>query len=172
MYLRCATAVSAMVLGLVTVPVSSASAASAMYIENVNSGLCLAIGSASKTQGVQAIQWNCESGHAEQQWTYVTDEDTITAIKNVNSGLCLAIGNGTAGNGEKVIQWNCEASANHLEQFWIHGGSTWHWKNVDTSQCMAIGSGSKVKGVGAIQWNCEGESDGTHPEQMWVTANF
>lgn len=39
-----------------------------VHFQNVNSGLCLAVPGASRSQGVGLIQWTCEDGHIEQQW--------------------------------------------------------------------------------------------------------
>ncbi|MEU6197988.1 RICIN domain-containing protein [Streptomyces sp. NPDC047061] len=154
-------------LGLFAISAPGASAASGYYLVNVNSARCLAIGSASTAQGAHAIQWTCESGHAEQQWAFTTVASYTYTITNVNSGQCLAIGNASSTNGAAAIQWPCETG--HAEQQWVLYNDG-HLQNVSSGLCLAIGSANTANGAGAIQWNCEGWADGTHPEQEWALA--
>jgi hypothetical protein len=165
MRLRHAVAVGAMALSLSAIQISGASAASGSYVENANSGKCLAIGGASTTSGAQAIQWTCESGHAEQQWV-ITSVGTFTyTLKNANSGKCLAIGGASTANGAAAIQWPCESG--HAEQQWV-AYDDFHLQNVASGKCLAIPGASTANGIVAIQFTCEGWSNGTHPEQEWI----
>jgi hypothetical protein len=166
MRLRHAVAVATMALSLSAIPISGASAASGYYVENANSGKCLAIGGASTTSGAQAIQWPCESGHAEQQWAFASVGTATYTLKNAHSGKCLAIGGASTANGAAAIQWPCEAG--HAEQQWTFYDDG-HLQNVASGKCLAIPGASTANGTAAIQFTCEGWADGTHPEQEWIT---
>ncbi|GAA0445057.1 RICIN domain-containing protein [Streptomyces stramineus] len=84
-------------------------------VRNLNSGQCLAVPGASKTEGTQVIQWPCGTW-ADHYWgiDYTSGGKRLV---NWNSGQCLAIPGASRAQGEKAIQWPCGTWADHYWNF-------------------------------------------------------
>ncbi|BAU84081.1 hypothetical protein SLA_3167 [Streptomyces laurentii] len=124
-------------------------------IRNLNSRKCLAIGSGSKANGANAIQWDC-LGSPEQIWWITND-----FISNYNSGKFLAIGSSSTANGAEAIQWDYTGS----------GGQRWSMTddfltNMGSGKFLAIGSSSTANGAKAIQWDYTGSGG----QRWWLTG--
>jgi hypothetical protein len=75
------------------------------------SGLCLAIGAGSTTEGAAAIQWTCNgAGAGEQQWSIDVDTSGLTHLRNKTTGKCLDIGDGSKTVGAALTQQTCVAT--------------------------------------------------------------
>jgi hypothetical protein len=89
----------------------SARAGGYAQIADDRSGLCLAIGSGSTTEGAPAIQWTCgDTSHGEQQWSVDTDATGSTHLRNKTTGKCLDIPDGSTTAGAGLIQQTCSAT--------------------------------------------------------------
>ncbi len=80
-------------------------------LTNDRSGLCLAIGSGSTTEGAQAIQWTCgDTTHGEQEWSVDTTTAGVTRLFNRTTGKCLDIADGSKAVGVALTQQTCSAT--------------------------------------------------------------
>ena len=130
-------------------------------LTNQASKRCLAVPSASTTNGTGVIQWTCSTG-AEQQWVLekvAGGNNDRYRVKNANSGRCLAIPSGTTTDATQAIQWACSTGN---EQIWIHD-SIDRLRNLASDKCLAIPSGTTEIGTKAIQWPCSTSND-----QKWT----
>ena len=84
---------------------------------NVNSGMCLAVGGASRDNGAAVIQFPC-NGRNEQKWTGISHDHGLFHYINVNSGKCLSVGSASEEPGAGIIQWQCNDRV-RSEQLWL-----------------------------------------------------
>ncbi|MFH8385152.1 RICIN domain-containing protein [Kitasatospora sp. NPDC018058] len=161
----------ALVLGTGAATASAADGYS--WVQNANSGKCLAVGAASTNNGASVIQWDCVSGASEQYWSFMTLPSKIVNgieyfhIINQHSTaangtpMCLAVPGGTTAWNTQLMQWPCGDWNDH---WWsLIGTSTggWELRNLN-GLCAAVGAGSTVSGAPVIQWGCD-----AGPEQSW-----
>lgn len=104
------------------------------YLINANGQKVMAVSGGATANGSKVIQWDRESGHTEQQWTFLNtprsiypsntpNSDEAVYLQNRKSGRCLAIAGGNAGTsvrGQQLIIWDCHNVSNKLidDQIW------------------------------------------------------
>jgi hypothetical protein len=93
------------IAALATITAPASAAPGAFYAEaiNRNSGKCLDVQSASKTDGAAVIQWTCTGG-TNQQWSLTNVGDHVQLVAR-HSGKCLDVRSGSTADGAAIIQW-------------------------------------------------------------------
>jgi hypothetical protein len=125
-----------------------------------NSGQCLGISGASKTEGAAAIQWNCDN-FPDQTWIVEPAYDTADGSYNIinqNSAMCLGISGASETEGATAIQWPCDG---FTDQDWFETNNG-QFIDENSGQCLGILNASTKEGVNALQWNCD-----NFPDQSW-----
>jgi len=156
-----------------TVPAHADASAAAVEwwgIQNLNSGLFLAVSGSSDANGapiVQANQGFQPNGlpSLEQAWTPVSKGGGYLSLRNAGTSdwKALAIGASSTANGATAIQWTYQ-STNHDQQWLKRNHSDgFELVNRNSGKCLAIPGGNKDPGISAIQWPCNGGK-----EQRWV----
>jgi hypothetical protein len=74
-------------------------------IQNVNSGLYLAVNQNSKNCGTRVCQWG-RTEEEGQLWKLELMSTGAYKIRSVRSGLLLAVGQGSKDNGAFLCQWD------------------------------------------------------------------
>ncbi|REF00755.1 RICIN domain-containing protein [Thermomonospora umbrina] len=132
------------------------------YVENYNSGDCVAVPNGLPDPGRQVVQWSCLPGADSKIWYFdavgTVGDDVVYQISNHASKMCLAIGGGDTTQGKPAIQWHC---GNGNEQKWVYDDAG-RLKNLATYKCLAVPDGSHQDGKGLVQWSC-----GSGNEQKW-----
>lgn len=85
-----------------------------------NSGKCLGVSAASKSQGAWIVQWDCV-GASNQGWVWAWTGGfdngwPVWNLVNMNSNMCLGISGGSIYQGAYAVQWGCAGS---LDQEWF-----------------------------------------------------
>ena len=157
-----ARALLAGVVGVATVATAvvltqSASAApSTGTIAGVQSGRCIDVPNASRTNGTRVQLYDCH-GQTNQSWTYTSSKQL-----QVYGNKCLdANGQGTT-NGTAVIIWDCNGQANQQWNVNANGTIT----GVQSGLCLDANGAATGNGTKIIIWSCNG---GTN--QQWSLRN-
>lgn len=82
---------------------------------------CVAVSSASSSEGANVIQWEYKEGDKSQKWILTQTEDTgcemdtskIYSFKNLNSGLYMEVEGGKKADNTNVQQWGADSIGNH-----------------------------------------------------------
>lgn len=128
------------------------------------SNKCLDIYGGSRSNGANAIQWNCHGG-GNQDYTFV-EVSGAYQIKASHSGRCLSVQNGSTRNGAYIVQQDCSSDGARL--WTLSDEGTGHFiKNVNSGKCMRVKSGSTQNGARIVQSNCSARAD-----RLWDTSFF
>ncbi|MFE0461670.1 ricin-type beta-trefoil lectin domain protein [Kitasatospora sp. NPDC058965] len=76
-------------------------------------GMCVSVANGATTNGAAVISWDCEPGHAEQQWVLGTDG----TIRNPASKKCLELPGWVTTNGSAMDIWDC--GSGQANQEWV-----------------------------------------------------
>ncbi len=121
-------------------------------IENVNSGQCVDVASASTQYGANIQQWHCNQSGA-QQWRFDYIDNGYYELVNLNSGLLLDVAWG--GADENVQQWG---DVDGISQRWKvtadeNGAYTLHPQS-DESECLDVNGASYNAGANIKSYAC------------------
>lgn len=127
---------------------------------NENSGMCLDVPNASKTEGVQLDQWTCNGG-TNQDWK-LTAESSGYQILGENAGQVVDVAGQSITNGATVDQWDWNSGSNQEWIFANNGNGYFNIVNVNSGMCLDVEGASKTAGALVDQYLCNG---GTN--QLW-----
>ncbi|MBG0565359.1 RICIN domain-containing protein [Actinoplanes aureus] len=141
-------------------------------LQNVNSGLFLAVAGSGDANGGRIIQYPGRyqaSGQAspEQDWFVLHRGNSIYTLRNAGTPDWKAAGvsGSRRDDGAPVIQWTYNP-ANEDQQWKMLpvGGNlnVFTFTNVNSGSCLAMPRGSKEQNIQAIQWPCNNNRD-----QQW-----
>ncbi|WP_078894836.1 glycoside hydrolase family 97 catalytic domain-containing protein [Streptomyces sp. NRRL S-1022] len=121
------------------------------------SGLCVDVPGASRTNGTQVALWDCQ-GQANQTWTASTTEQLTV----YGSAKCLDVKGGATADGTAVQIYDCNNSAG---QRWTVGNDG-TVVNPHSGKCLDAAEGGTTTGTPLQIWTCNG-----NPNQTWYRAN-
>ena len=149
-------ALSAVVLaGLVGVAATpAATAATTGTIVSSASGRCLDVTGGSTTNGTRPQIWDCNSGNANQTWTFA-DDGSVRGL-----GKCLDVANGSTANGAAVHLWDCFSTI--ASQRWTLNASG-DLVNTAANKCLDVSGGATANGTQLQIWTCTGAAN-----QKWT----
>lgn len=85
---------------------------SSLYLQNVNSGLCLSPAGGGTSPNTLVVQYYCD-GNPVRAWHLVPDGAGHSYIQNITSGLCLSPAVDTGLN-TTIILYNCDTNPSRL----------------------------------------------------------
>src|SRR5690348_10360070 len=85
----------------------------ASTVANGASGNCMDVPNGAGTNGLQLIQWSCNSG-SNQVFTFspVTGATDTYTIATVTNGSCVDVTGRSTSDNAAVIQWTCNGQTN------------------------------------------------------------
>jgi hypothetical protein len=86
-----------------------------LYLQNVNSGLCLSPAGGATGLNTLVVQYYCDSD-AVRAWRLLPDGTGHAEIQNIKSGLCLSPAAGSTGLSAAVVLYSCDADPSRLWQ--------------------------------------------------------
>ena len=139
---------------------------------NYNSVLCLAVSSASTSNGATVYQWTCHGG-TNQQWRMLNSNAYFT-MSPAHSGKCLAVAGASTANGAKVHQWDCQFNADgpaHHQQWSLAvfqlpfepRNQRTQIRNRHSGKCLEVAGASTSRGAHVRQRTCNGSLN-----QVWL----
>jgi serine/threonine protein kinase/DNA-directed RNA polymerase subunit RPC12/RpoP len=115
-------------------------------LRNESSRLFLEIGGGNQDPGVQAIQWNDQSGAMHQHWAIEPVEDGYV-LRAAHSQMVLSIGEATLEAGGRAVQWKYLPDV--LEELW----------ELRPAASLANNRPTQAKSVQERVWPLKGESE-------------
>jgi len=129
------------------------------FLVNYNSGLCLGISGGH--DNAPAVQWNCLTGHPDQQWhTGGTNSAGYYQIVN-GDGECLGVSGGSTAAGARVVGWSCLGTG-HPDQYWLYQGlitcATYYSPifNYKSGLVLGVSGNSGAVGAAVVIWPYQG----------------
>ncbi|WP_212992204.1 RICIN domain-containing protein [Actinoplanes auranticolor] len=151
---------------------TSAEAVTWSYIQNVRTGLYLAVSGSSDANGAPILQWEKRTGNQEQAWTFTETSYPAgyMAIRNAGTSSWKAMGISRSGlhDGAPAIQWDYRPGLE--DQIWgFYGGTlgVYRLQNLNSGKCLAIPGSNPARGVHAVQWECSSNLD-----QAWAVTSW
>jgi hypothetical protein len=134
---------------------------------NYNSRLCLGI--TGGQHNAAAVQWNCLTGHPDQQWhTGAANSAGYYQIVN-GDGQCLGVAGGSTAQGAQVVGWNC-LGPSHPDQYWLYDGNitcaTFYSPifNYKSGRVVGVAGNSTAVGAAVVQFHYQGVCN----NQFWA----
>jgi hypothetical protein len=156
----------AVVGGLLTVPATSASAATvdttAWYVLlNRNSGKALDVNGASTADGAKLIQWTRSDAY-NQQFQFVDAGGGYYKLRARHSGKVADVQGASTADGAAVVQWSDNGGANQQFSLADSGSGYVRLVNRNSGKVVEVGGLSTADGAGVQQW-----SDWNGSNQQW-----
>ncbi|NUR48453.1 MAG: family 43 glycosylhydrolase [Hamadaea sp.] len=126
---------------------------------NQNGGNCMDVPNGSATNGVQLLQYGCNSG-TNQTFTFTpvsgtTDRYTISTL---NAGKCVDVYGASTADNATIIQWTCHSGTNQqwrLTAVTVSGtDKTFNIASVSSGKCIVPSGGSAASNIGLVQLPC------------------
>jgi hypothetical protein len=118
-------------------------------LQNVNSGLAVAVAGSSKTGGASVDQETFASGNNAMLWTITPTSGGFFQIKNVNSGLLLEVAGKSAVSGAAIHQWTAGPIIPGNDQ-WMpvnNSDGSYTFYNLNSYLALDVPGASKSTGV-------------------------
>lgn len=126
---------------------------------NQNGGNCLDLPNSSTTNGIQLLQYSCNSG-ANQRFTFtpVAASSDLYTIGTLTAGKCVDVNGASTADNATIIQWTCHSGTNQqwrLTPVAISGtDKTFNLVSVRSGKCIVPGGGSSASNTGLVQLPC------------------
>jgi hypothetical protein len=81
-------------------------------VKNVNSGKCLDVQGASRNNGANITQSDCNSSTSSQKWDIIDRGNGVVSLRSVNSGKCVDVYGVSTADGARLAQYTCNNGTN------------------------------------------------------------
>ena len=132
---------------------------------NVNSGKCMDVANASRTNGAAVNQYTCHTGANQRWYTWTVPGTNTKLIINDWSGQCLDIPSGSTADGAQLQQFSCHGFGNQqfLSRVFFFPFFAFRFQNSNSSKCLGIPNANTASGVRVEQLTCT-----TGLSQQWM----
>lgn len=167
-----ATAVTLLPLVFVASPVQAAPVTFSSTAVNQNGGNCIDLPNSQTANGVQLVQYGCNSG-SNQNFTFTpvsgtTDQYTIATL---TAGKCIDVYGVSTADNATIIQWTCHTGNNQkfrLVPVTVAGtDKTFNLQAVHSSKCIVPAGGSSASNTGLVQLPCS-----TATSRVWRLPSY
>lgn len=156
-WLAAATATAVGVTALITVMVTSASAATvdpnAWYVLlNRNSGKALDVYNLATNDGARITQWTRNNGN-QQQWQFVDSGGGYYRVKSRLSGKVLDVYNFSTANGGAIVQWTDHNGTNQQWRLADSAGGYVRLISRHSNKALEVQGASTADGANIVQYD-------------------
>lgn len=121
---------------------------------NQNGGNCMDVPNSAATNGLQLVQYGCNSG-ANQNFTFTpvsgtTDQYTIGTL---TAGKCVDVNGASTADNATIIQWTCHTGTNQRWRL-TAVGTNFTIVSVSSGKCIVPSGGSSAGNTGLVQLPC------------------
>lgn len=133
-------------------------------------GMCLTTLNGGRTNGTNAIIYQCIANHPNQDWVIDGGKIIIADTYGTPTPMCLTIQGGSNANNTNVILYQCVTdNSGYTNQTWvIRGGMIYRKSTMGTSSATCLSSTtSRSNGGNVLLWACQSSGQGL-ANQTWV----